>query len=119
MVERVVTLCRELSEAPARHAAVALALGQAAAELERHFAFHLALEEETIAFGRPVLLIHGDSDPLIPPQALPMSATALRALGLSVETHMSAGVGHGIGSGKCLVSSDCVVTRTYPVMISC
>jgi phospholipase/carboxylesterase len=45
----------------------------------------------------PVLLIHGDSDPLIPLQAMPMSATALRALGLSVETHMSAGVGHGIG----------------------
>jgi phospholipase/carboxylesterase len=45
----------------------------------------------------PVLLIHGDSDPLIPPQALPMSATALRALGLNVETHMSSGVGHGIG----------------------
>jgi phospholipase/carboxylesterase len=45
----------------------------------------------------PVLLIHGDSDPLIPPQALPMSATALRTLGVSVETHMSAGVGHGIG----------------------
>jgi phospholipase/carboxylesterase len=45
----------------------------------------------------PVLLIHGDSDPLIPPQALPMSTTALRALGVTVETHMSAGVGHGIG----------------------
>jgi phospholipase/carboxylesterase len=45
----------------------------------------------------PVLLIHGDSDPLIPPQALPMSASGLRTLGLSVETHMSAGVGHGIG----------------------
>ena len=45
----------------------------------------------------PVLLIHGDSDPLIPPQALPMSATALRSLGLSVATHISAGVGHGIG----------------------
>lgn len=45
----------------------------------------------------PVLLIHGDSDPLIPPQALPMSAAALRALGLNVETHMSSGVGHGIG----------------------
>lgn len=45
----------------------------------------------------PVLLIHGDSDPLIPPQALPMSATALRALGVSVETHISTGVGHGIG----------------------
>jgi phospholipase/carboxylesterase len=45
----------------------------------------------------PVLLIHGDSDPLIPPQALPMSASALRALGVNVETHMSPGVGHGIG----------------------
>ena len=45
----------------------------------------------------PVLLIHGDSDPLIPPQALPMSATALRTLGVTVGTHMSAGVGHGIG----------------------
>jgi phospholipase/carboxylesterase len=45
----------------------------------------------------PILLIHGDSDPLIPPQALPMSATALRALGVNVETHMSQGVGHGIG----------------------
>jgi len=45
----------------------------------------------------PVLLIHGDSDPLIPPQALPMSASGLRTLGLTVETHMSAGVGHGIG----------------------
>jgi phospholipase/carboxylesterase len=45
----------------------------------------------------PVLLIHGDSDPLIPPQALPMSASALRTLGLTVETHISAGVGHGIG----------------------
>ncbi len=45
----------------------------------------------------PVLLIHGDADPLIPPQAMPMSATALRALGLDVETHMSAGIGHGIG----------------------
>lgn len=48
VVDRVVALCRELSKDPARHAVLAPALGQAARELERHFAFHLALEEETI-----------------------------------------------------------------------
>jgi phospholipase/carboxylesterase len=44
----------------------------------------------------PVLLVHGDHDKLIPPQALFQAAQGLAALGLSVEWHMSAGVGHGI-----------------------
>ena len=44
----------------------------------------------------PVLLIHGDSDELIPPQALFMSSQALAALEVPVEWHMSQGVGHGI-----------------------
>jgi phospholipase/carboxylesterase len=44
----------------------------------------------------PVLLIHGDEDQLIPPQALFQSAQALSALEVPVEWHMSTGVGHGI-----------------------
>jgi phospholipase/carboxylesterase len=44
----------------------------------------------------PVLLIHGDRDDLIPPQALFQATQTLAALGLSVEWHMSAGLGHGI-----------------------
>lgn len=44
----------------------------------------------------PVLLVHGDRDDLIPPQALFFSAEALAALEIPVEWHMSAGVGHGI-----------------------
>jgi len=44
----------------------------------------------------PVLLIHGDRDDLIPPQALFQSTQALAALGLAVEWHLSAGTGHGI-----------------------
>ena len=44
----------------------------------------------------PVLLVHGDSDDLIPPQALFFSAQALAALEVPVEWHMSTGVGHGI-----------------------
>jgi len=44
----------------------------------------------------PVLLVHGDQDELIPPQALFHGAQALAALEVPVEWHMSAGVGHGI-----------------------
>ena len=44
----------------------------------------------------PVLLVHGDRDDLIPPQALFQAAQGLAALGLAVEWHVSAGIGHGI-----------------------
>jgi phospholipase/carboxylesterase len=44
----------------------------------------------------PVLLVHGDQDDLIPPQALFLSTQALAALEIPVEWHLSAGVGHGI-----------------------
>ena len=44
----------------------------------------------------PVLLIHGDRDELIPPQALFHSASGLGALGVPVEWHLSHGIGHGI-----------------------
>jgi phospholipase/carboxylesterase len=44
----------------------------------------------------PVLLIHGDRDELIPPQALYHAASGLASLGIPVEWHMSHGIGHGI-----------------------
>jgi len=44
----------------------------------------------------PVLLVHGDQDPLIPIDALFHAAQGLAALGVPVEWHISAGVGHGI-----------------------
>jgi phospholipase/carboxylesterase len=44
----------------------------------------------------PVLLVHGDRDELIPPQALFQAAQGLAALGLTVEWHVSPGIGHGI-----------------------
>jgi phospholipase/carboxylesterase len=44
----------------------------------------------------PVLLVHGDRDDLIPPQALFHAASALATLGVSVEWHLSTGIGHGI-----------------------
>src|SRR6516164_1205027 len=44
----------------------------------------------------PMLLVHGDRDDLIPPQALFHAASGLAALGVPVEWHMSYGIGHGI-----------------------
>ncbi len=44
----------------------------------------------------PVLLIHGDRDDLIPPQALFQATQGLAALDIAVEWHLSAGIGHGI-----------------------
>jgi phospholipase/carboxylesterase len=44
----------------------------------------------------PVLLVHGDQDDLIPPQALAHARNALGSLGIPVEWHLSQGIGHGI-----------------------
>ena len=44
----------------------------------------------------PVLLIHGQEDDVIPAQALFAAAQGLAALGVPVEWHLSAGLGHGI-----------------------
>ena len=44
----------------------------------------------------PVLLVHGERDDLIPVEALFHAANGLGALGVPVEWHVSAGIGHGI-----------------------
>jgi phospholipase/carboxylesterase len=46
----------------------------------------------------PVLLLHGDMDQVIPPQALFLSANALGAAGVAVQWHMAKGLAHGIDS---------------------
>jgi phospholipase/carboxylesterase len=44
----------------------------------------------------PILLAHGDSDTLIPPQELLRSTQDLAALDIPTEWHIAAGLGHGI-----------------------
>ena len=44
----------------------------------------------------PVLLVHGDSDDMVPPAALPEAADALVKAGFEVYTHISKNTGHGI-----------------------
>ena len=49
-----------------------------------------------IASRPPVLLVHGDQDPMVPVVSLAEAADALTAAGVETFTHVSAGVGHGI-----------------------
>jgi phospholipase/carboxylesterase len=44
----------------------------------------------------PILLIHGDQDPLIPFEATFMAAEALAAASIPTQWHLSLGIGHGI-----------------------
>jgi phospholipase/carboxylesterase len=44
----------------------------------------------------PILLVHGDADPMIPVVALHSAVQALEHAGLSVESHVSPGLGHSI-----------------------
>jgi len=48
----------------------------------------------------PILLIHGDQDDLIPPEAMFMAAEDLGQANIPCEWHLSVGIGHGIdGTG--------------------
>lgn len=44
----------------------------------------------------PVLLIHGDADPMVPFASMKEAADALNAAGIETMTHRSEGIGHGI-----------------------
>jgi phospholipase/carboxylesterase len=44
----------------------------------------------------PILLTHGDSDQVIPPQAMFLAAAQLGLAGAMVQWHLAGGMGHGI-----------------------
>jgi len=52
---------------------------------------------DEITVKPPVLLVHGDQDPVVPPSSMGEAETALKGAGVDVKTHMSPGVPHGIG----------------------
>jgi phospholipase/carboxylesterase len=52
--------------------------------------------EAEITSRPPILLVHGAQDDLIPAAALFHAAQGLATLGVPVEWHLSAGIGHGI-----------------------
>jgi phospholipase/carboxylesterase len=51
---------------------------------------------EDIRTRPPVLLVHGDADEIVPPQAFPLAVAGLRSAGVAVEELICPGVGHSI-----------------------
>jgi phospholipase/carboxylesterase len=51
---------------------------------------------ENIRTRPPVLLVHGDADEIVPPQAFPLAVAGLRSAGVAVEELICPGVGHSI-----------------------
>ena len=47
----------------------------------------------------PILLVHGEQDPLIPIDAMFLAASALAKANIPAQWHISYGVGHGIDGG--------------------
>jgi phospholipase/carboxylesterase len=47
----------------------------------------------------PILLIHGDQDPMIPLEAMFMASEVLASAQIPVQWHLSLGIGHGIDEG--------------------
>ncbi|MDP6572646.1 MAG: prolyl oligopeptidase family serine peptidase [Rhodospirillales bacterium] len=73
-----------------REAPVAGIIGHSGMLAGRH------LLDAEIRSRPPVLLTHGEADPLLPVQSLPRAEAALEEAGVSVEAHVRPGLGHGI-----------------------
>jgi phospholipase/carboxylesterase len=54
----------------------------------------------------PILLTHGDSDQVIPPQAMFVAATELGRAGAAVQWHLAPGMGHGIDPDGLMIAGQ-------------
>jgi phospholipase/carboxylesterase len=62
----------------------------------------------------PVLLVHGDQDPMVPVASLGEAAAALKAAGLEAATHVSRGIGHGIAPDGLRLALDFIRKALRP-----
>ena len=66
----------------------------------------VAAMKDEITARPPVLLVHGDRDEVVPPQALDYSVHGLGTLGVPTEFHLSHGIGHGIDGDGLRLGGD-------------
>jgi phospholipase/carboxylesterase len=70
---------------------------------------------EQIVTRPPVLLIHGDQDPVVPFESLAQAADALAAAGVETFTHVSPGMAHGIAPDGLGLALRFIQDRLGPV----
>ena len=68
-----------------------------------------SLLEEEIKSRPPVLLVHGQEDPLLPIDSLAHARTNLDGVGIDVEAHVRPGLGHGIDEAGVRLGMDFLV----------
>ncbi|WP_068296838.1 alpha/beta hydrolase [Pararhodobacter sp. CCB-MM2] len=78
-----------LATAPRRAAPIAALVGFSGRLLEKD-------DMSWVVSKPPVLLIHGDADPMVPIQSLPEAADALTQAGFETYAHVCKGLGHSI-----------------------
>ena len=62
----------------------------------------------------PVLLVHGDADPIVPVTALPAAEAALKANKVPVSAHKRPGLAHGIDERGLLLAQDALLRAFKP-----
>lgn len=65
----------------------------------------------------PMLLVHGDSDPIVPISALHAADNDLRKLGINAQIHLASGVGHTVDASGIRLGAE-FVARTLDMHVS-
>ncbi len=69
---------------------------------------------EEIASRPPVLLVHGDADPVVPFEAMPAARQALDLSGVPVAAYERPGLGHGIDQEGLQLCAMALVQNLFP-----
>ena len=69
---------------------------------------------EEIRSRPPVLLVHGDADPVVPFEAMPMTEEALGLNGVPVAAYARPGLGHGIDQEGLQLCAIALVQHLFP-----
>lgn len=69
---------------------------------------------EEIASRPPVLLVHGDADPVVPFEAMPAAREALDLNGVAVAAYPRPGLGHGIDQEGLQLCAVALVQHLFP-----
>jgi phospholipase/carboxylesterase len=67
-----------------------------------------------IASRPPVLLVHGDADPVVPFEAMPAAEAALQANGVPIAAYRRPGLGHGIDQEGLQLAALALVQHLFP-----
>jgi phospholipase/carboxylesterase len=73
---------------------------------------------EEIASRPPVLLVHGDADPVVPFEAMPLAEEAMQLNGVPVAAYRRPGLAHGIDQEGLQLGAAALVQHLFPETVA-